>query len=162
MTRALALFVCLTVVTAAAADEHSLTKTQKTELAQYFGFGPMQIYKIKPGISNLTLADLDGDGRTDVLLWNSHRSRFELFYQTDPDAPPTDDEEELERNEIASRGNMRRDNVPVAYRVAAAEVAELTGDGRADIVFFGEPKEIVIIPRCREWRLRLTGDDARP
>ena len=88
MTRALALLVSLTVVVATVADEHGLTKAQRAELTQYFGFGPMQIYKIKPGISNLTLADLDGDGRTDVLLWNSYRSRFELFYQTDPNAPP--------------------------------------------------------------------------
>lgn len=138
--------VCATVVNLVAAQAQSVTKAQKEELAQYFGFGEMQIYRLKPGISDLRLADLNGDGRTDIVLWNSQQSRFELFFQPDPDAPREPDTETLERNELPSQGNMVRKNVAVAYRVAATEVADLTGDRRPDLVFFGEPKEVVILP----------------
>lgn len=145
MIRLLATVLALLAVGLDRADDTQLTKTQEAELPQYFGFGPMQIYKIKPGISQLELADFDADGHTDIILWNAYQSRIELFYQPDPAAPPADDEQ-LERNEIPSRGNMRRENVPVAYRVATLKVAELTGDQRPDIVFFGEPKEVVVLP----------------
>lgn len=130
----------------AAADEPQLTEAQKAELAQYFGFGPMEIYKLKPGIGLLRLADLNVDGRTDVLVWNGYQSRFELFLQPDPDAPAETVSPPLERNEVPDRGHLRRTSVPVSSGVAAAAVAELTGDGRPDIVFFGEPKELVVLP----------------
>ncbi len=136
----------LALAASARAMAQSLTDEQKTELSQYFGFGPMQIYKIKPGIYSLKLADLNADGRTDIALWNSQRSRIELFYQRSEKDPPAAPAAELERNELPDRGDLRRENVPVAYRLASMEIAELTGDKRVDIVFFGEPKEIVILP----------------
>jgi len=131
---------------AGSTDVPKLTSAQQAELARHFGFAPMQIYRLKPGIALLELADLDSDGRTDIALWNSVQSRFELFYQPDPSAPAGGSEAPLERNDIPNRGPMRSKTVPVAYRVAAMKVAELTGDGRPDLVFFGEPKELVILP----------------
>lgn len=125
-----------------------LTDAQKVELAQYFGFDTFEIYRIKPDIQQLKLADLDGDGRIDIALWNRWKNRIELFYQPDTDEAEAraDAARELERNEVPNRGNLRIENVPVAYRLACLEIAELTGDGRPDIVFFGEPRELVILP----------------
>lgn len=143
MTLLTVLTTCL--LSLAGVEQKSLTEAQQNALPLYFGFGPFQIYKLKPGISDLRLADLDADGRTDILLWNGHRSRFELFLQPAPGTEP-EDGPALERNEIPNRGNLRNQTVPVTYNVAAAEVADLTGDGRADIVFFGEPRELVILP----------------
>lgn len=130
-------------------DTAQLTDEQKAELSQYFGFGQFDVYKIKPGIGLMRLADLNKDGRTDVVLWNSHQSRIEVFYQPDPSDPKPSTAAAaaaLERNEVPNRGNLRNENIPVAYRVAAMEVGEFTGDGRPDIVFFGEPKELVVVP----------------
>ena len=124
----------------------ALTEAQKAELTQYFGFGSFQVYKFKPGISDLRLADLNGDGRTDILLWNGYQSRFELLLQPDPNAPPAEDARPLERNEVPNRGHLRSVTVPVTYKVAAVDIADLTGDGVPDIVFFGEPREVVILP----------------
>lgn len=118
---------------------------QRTLLARYFGFGPMQIYKIKPRIMQLKLANLKGDGRLGVALWNPMQSRIELFYQPEPNAPPPP-AAVLERNELPDRGPLRREHVPVPYRLAAMEVGEFTGDLHPDIVFFGEPRELVILP----------------
>jgi len=138
--------ILLIALWATTSDTPELTETQRTELADYFGFAPFQIYRIKPGLSNLRLADLDGDGRTDILLWNGYQSRFELFLQPDPNAPAPSSTPPLERNEIPSRGNLRNITVPVTSKVAMADVADLTGDGRPDIVFFGEPRELTILP----------------
>ncbi|MFO0838208.1 MAG: VCBS repeat-containing protein [Phycisphaerae bacterium] len=113
-------------------------------LAEYFGFGEMQIYKLKPDVGQLRLADLNQDGKLDIVVWNSQQSRIDIFYQADAAAPAVSPP--TERNDIASRGPLRNENVSVAYRVAALDVGDLTGDGRPDIVFFGEPKEVVILP----------------
>jgi len=127
------------------ADAPPLTDAQKASLAQYFGFDTLQIYKIKPGIAHLRIADLDGDGRKDIVFWNGQQSRFEVFYQAQPGAAPPA-ATELERNEVPNRGPLRNESIPVNYRVASHEVADVTGDGRPDIVFFGEPKELVVLP----------------
>lgn len=140
------LILCLGWLAAAAAAGDSLSDEQRAALARHFGFGPMEIYKVKPGISNLRLADLNGDGRTDVVLWNSNQSRIELFLQPDPEKPAAARKTSaLDQNEVPDRGSLRRENVPVAYRVASMEVADVSGDGHADIVFFGEPKELVVL-----------------
>jgi hypothetical protein len=114
------------------------------ELARHFGFGPMQVYKIKPSISELCLADLNGDGRTDIALWNLWQNRIELFYQPADGAAAT--RPALEQNEIPDRGPLVREFVSVAHRIAAMQIGEFTGDDRPDIVYFGEPRELVILP----------------
>lgn len=124
-------------------------EAQRAELGRYFGFGPLQIYKVQPGIGQLKIADLNGDGRKDIAFWNRRKARIEVFYQSDSatattSAPAT--ATDLERNEISSRGPLRNENIPVSYSIAALEIADLTGDKRPDIVFFGEPKELVILP----------------
>lgn len=134
-----------TAGTAAHADGGDLTEAQLAELSQHFGFGAMQIYKLKPGIGQLRLADLNGDRRTDIALWNSHQNRIEILFQPDPAGPPPTTRP-VERNELPDRGNLRVESVPVAYRIASLEIADVTGDQKPDLVFFGEPKELVVVP----------------
>lgn len=133
----------------ASASNQTAAEERLTELGPYFGFGELQIYKIERGTSQLRIADLNGDARADICVWNAYRNRFELFYQpADPAAtqPGVGDSRKLERNQLADRGSMRRANVPVAYNVFTAELGDLTGDGRTDIVCFGEPKDLVVLP----------------
>lgn len=129
----------------AADKDPALTAEQLEALPQHFGFGEFQTYKLKPGIQSLCVADLNADGRKDVAVWNNYQNRFELFYQPGPDTPAAP-AETLEQNEVPDRGNLRKENLPVNYNVAVFAVAELTGDDRPDIVFFGEPRELVILP----------------
>ncbi len=143
------LVICLLVAVLAGEvglAQDALTPEQKTELGQYFGFGPIEIYRIKPGINNLHIADLNSDGRKDMVLWNAEQSRFELFFQPDPNAGPGEPAK-LERNEVPDRGRHVRKNVPVNYKVTSVDIGDLSGDGKNDIVFFGEPRELVIVPQ---------------
>src|SRR4051812_26157916 len=55
----------------AAADE--------PRLAEYFGFQPLEIYKLDPRINNLLVRDLDGDKVADVAVVNNGRSRIDLL-----------------------------------------------------------------------------------
>lgn len=146
-----------------------LTEQQRIELPQYFGFETFQIYKLQPGIFQLRLADVNGDGRNDLALWNSRKNRIELFIQPAPgESAGESPAEGLERNEIANRGTMRNETVSVSNKLASMELADLTGDQRIDILFFGEPKELVILPGKKEGgfaapiSLRAPDGDARP
>lgn len=138
-------FASLLCGSIARADD--LTEAQLAELPRYFGFDAMQIYKVNPGIGQLHVADLDGDGRSDLLLWNNAKSRFELFLQPDPSKPEkATGGTAPDRNDVPNRGSLRNETIPVSYRVASVEVADVTGDGVNDIIFFGEPRELVILP----------------
>jgi hypothetical protein len=141
--------LALVLLLAPAGDDNSLTEEQIAALPDYFGFGTIEIYKLQPSINGLHLADLNRDGKDDIVLWNPFKSRFELLYQPGPNTPDKQDEA-LEQNEIPNRGHLRNDTVAVNYNVATLAVAELTGDAYPDIVFFGEPREVVVLPGKKE------------
>ena len=60
---------------------------QSGDLAAHFGFDPLEVQKIDPKAGPITAADLDGDGRRDLIAVNNHKSRVEVYYQR-PDAKP--------------------------------------------------------------------------
>lgn len=143
-------FRCLRNLVLAAAGAMALPVAAQTnensseDLGRYFGFGPMQIYKIDRTIADLHLADVDGDQRIDVLLWNVGKNRFEIFRQ--PREGEAEPKPNLDRNEVPNSGALRNSTIPVTYRVADMGIGDFTGDGKNDIVFFGEPREVVILP----------------
>ncbi len=135
------LMTCLAVLMAFGQSED----LQPAELRRYFGFGEMQMYKLKDGASLLHLADLDGDGRTDIVVWNRESSRLELFYQPrDGDAENKPDPKPLDRNELADQGDLVRRTVPVGQNVVSLVVGCFNGDEHADLVCFTEAKRLLV------------------
>src|SRR6185436_7963867 len=68
-------------------------------LADYFGFQPLEVYKLDARI-NLLLRDLDGDKVDDIVVVNNGRSRIDLLLSgkkpgdaADPAASPAADAE---------------------------------------------------------------------
>src|SRR5215831_11506261 len=50
-------------------------------LAQYYGFGRMELYKLQQRSQNLLAADLNNDGKTDLILIDNSNSRLDLLQQ---------------------------------------------------------------------------------
>lgn len=125
-------------------DRGELTPAQKNELPRHFGFGPLEIFKIEHGISQLRTADFNNDGTTDVAVANNGKSTIEVLLQrsVEPDEP----EKPEEVNELVNHWRFERKKVSVTWRVACLKAADVTGDGNADLVFFGDPKELVVLP----------------
>ncbi len=115
--------------------------------ANRFGFTGPEIFPIDNEISMLRSADLDGDGLNDLIIVNNSRSKINLLYnQTGrtntvrgarPGGKP-------ELNELPPDARFRIESIASEKRISALVVADLNGDGRPDLAYYGEPKELVV------------------
>ena len=113
-----------------------------------FGFTGPEIFPIDAAIGLLHAADLDGDGLNDLVVVNNARSKITLLYnQTGktnlPAKPGPFPKREL--NELPPDARFRIDSIASEKRIAAMVVTDLNGDGRPDIAYYGDPKELVVL-----------------
>jgi FG-GAP-like repeat len=112
-----------------------------------FAFTGPEIFPIDSQIGLLHAADLDGDGLNDLVLVNNSRSKINLLYnqtgKTNLSAAKPYSKREL--NELPPDARFRIDSIPSEKRIGGLVVTDLNGDGRPDIAYYGEPKELVVI-----------------
>jgi len=118
----------------------------KSDPAAFCFAGP-EIYPIDNFAAHLRAADLDGDGLTDLVIANNSRSKINLLYnQTGKtnraDTPARRIRREL--NELPPDARFRIESIASEKRIAALVVADLNGDRRPDLAYYGEPKELVV------------------
>lgn len=112
-----------------------------------FGFTGPDIFPVDPMVSHLRAADLDGDGLNDLVVVNNSRSKINLLYnQTGKTnallaAIPAS---KRELNQLPPDARFRIDSIASEKRISALVVADLNGDKRPDVAYFGEPKELVV------------------
>ena len=115
-------------------------------LADYFGFLPLEVYKLDPRIGNLQTRDLDGDKTDDVIVANNGRSRIDLLLSKKgaaDDATPAFLKTDV--NQIQNDRRMRLLSVPVNKEVVSLATGDFNGDGKPDLVFYGTPAELVVL-----------------
>lgn len=139
-------FSCCAVL---AAGVFSFTATVRgADPTNSFGFTGKEIFPIDDGISLLHSADLDGDGLNELIAANNLRSKISLLYNRTgktnlvADAKPA---RKLELNELPPDARFRIDSIPVDEHIAALVVTDLNGDGRPDLAFYGDAKDLEVI-----------------
>jgi len=113
-----------------------------------FGFTGPEIFPIDPQISQLHVADLDGDGLNDLIVVNNARSKITLLYNQTGQTNATRKMSETgrkEMNELPPDARFRIESIASEKRIASLVVTDLNGDGRPDIAYYGEPKELVVL-----------------
>jgi len=119
-----------------------------TTITNTFGFTGKEIYPIDENISLLHAADLTGDGLNDLIVANNLRSKITLLYNRTGktnDAADARPARKLDLNELPPDARFRIDSIPVDERIGAMVVTDLNGDGRPDIAFYGDGKDLEVI-----------------
>ena len=112
-----------------------------------FGFTGPETYPIDHFIGQLHAADVDGDGLNDLIIVNNSRSKITFLYnQTGKTNRPAVTSRPVKRelNELPPGARFRIDSIASEKRIASLVVADLNGDGRPDLAYYGEPKELVV------------------
>ncbi len=126
-------------------------KGQDSSLASYYGFLPLEIYKLDNRISNLLIADFDGDGIDDVAVANNARSRIDLLLSSEG---PADEEGSFGfgSNRLPSDRRMRIKSLPVNKAIVSLQAGDFNGNGHLDLAFYGTPAELTILENQGEAR----------
>ncbi|HUD46820.1 MAG TPA: VCBS repeat-containing protein [Candidatus Baltobacteraceae bacterium] len=112
-----------------------------------FGFTGPEIFPIDSQISLLHAARLNGDGLTDLIVVNNARSKIDILYnqtgKTNADRLYPNQKGEI--NDLPPDARFRIESISSEKRISSLVVADLNGDGRPDLAYYGDPKELVVI-----------------
>lgn len=139
----MSLLRALTVATAL--PIHASAQSPTSALSDHFGFMPVEAIKVDKNGGPLSSADLDGDGKLDLIAINNRNSRIDLLYQR-PDAKPTDEvSAPTSVNEIPQHWRYRRVELPVTDEVGGVIPADFDGDKRIDLIYSTATGKIVFV-----------------
>jgi len=135
------------------------TRAEEPRLAEYFGFLPLEVYKLDTRINHLTVKDFDGDKTEDVAVSNNGRSRIDLLLSRKkaPDDGSTPAFLKPEVNQIVGDRRMRQVSVPVNKEIVSLATGDFNGDGKPDLAFYGTPAELIVLINGGEGRFDNAG-----
>jgi hypothetical protein len=119
-------------------------------LAAYYGFGRLELYKLNQRAGNMLAADLNNDGRTDIILIENSNSRLDILQQrAKPEAAGKPEATGKSAgparvNAIESDKRLEHKKVAVERELASLVVGDFNGDGRKDLAWFGVPDQLTI------------------
>ncbi|MSR70063.1 MAG: hypothetical protein EXS17_06945 [Phycisphaerales bacterium] len=115
------------------------------QLSEHFGFDGLDAIKVDKGAGALNHADLDGDGKIDLIAINNRNSRIDLLYQK-VGAKPTDEVPPTSSvNEIPQHWRFRRVELPVSDEVGAVLPLDFDGDKRMDFIYSATNGKLVFM-----------------
>ena len=112
-----------------------------------FGFNGPEIFPIDAQITQLRVADLDGDGLNDLVVVNNARSKINILWNQTGKTNATRllrPTGRRELNDLPPDARFRVDSIASEKRISCLVVADLNSDGKPDIAYYGEPKELVV------------------
>lgn len=125
-----------------------------TELSEYFGFRPLEIFKLQSRSGNMLAGDLNHDGLIDLAIVDNSNSRIDMLLQR---KKVPDQKERSTTNDVNSFKNdwrFEHKKFPVDKAIAALSLGDFDGDGRTDLAYIGLPDRLVIRlqPESGEWK----------
>lgn len=113
------------------------------DLAQFYGFSGVELYKLDARAFGLCKGDFDSDGRTDIMAVDNRASCLRLFRQLE--SPVTSSEQSSRYvNKLTSDWRFDIRQVSVDKQVAGLVSGDFNSDGRIDVAYVGAPDRLVI------------------
>lgn len=138
-----------------------------SDLAQYYGFDRLELYKLQQRSMNLQAADLNHDGRIDLILIDNSNSRLDLLLQRDPAAVTVEAPAARPRvNSIENDKRFEHKKLPIDREVSSLSIGDFNGDGRKDLAYFALPDQLTVVYQSAtgDWteRKRMRLADVQP
>jgi hypothetical protein len=109
------------------------------------GFTGPEIFPIDSGISHLRVADIDGDGLNDVVVVNNDRSKINILYNQTGKTNAVDKSAlKRELNDLPPDARFHIKSIASEKHITSLVVKDLNGDGRPDLAYYGDPKELIV------------------
>ena len=132
------------------------SSAQEPALAEFFGFGDLEIVKIDRGAGPIYIADMNGDKLNDLVAINNFASRIEVHYQKAGAEPDDEVSAPSRANELPEHWRFRREFISVTHQVAALVPFDYDSDGMMDLIYCGTPAEIVFVRQTSPGVFQIT------
>ncbi|HEY3857210.1 MAG TPA: VCBS repeat-containing protein [Verrucomicrobiae bacterium] len=121
-------------------------RAQAADTNATFGFSGPEIFPIDNQITLLHAADFDGDGLTDLIVVNNARSKINILYnqtgKTNTALLHPDAKQQI--NDLPADARFHIESIASEKRISSLIVADLNGDGKPDLAYYGDPRELVV------------------
>ena len=132
-------------------------------LAQFYGFRGVEVFKLHDRAFGLQSGDFNSDGLTDVIVVDNFSSSLRLLLQQGR-AKPTSAKPQLV-NDLPSDGRFEDRKIALDRTIAAMVHGDFNGDKRLDIAVIGAPDQLAIRYQpaagqaewTEKWTVRLPG-----
>lgn len=124
------------------------------ELSEFFGFRPLELFKLEARSGNMLAGDLNHDGLSDLALIDNSNSRIDMLLQRKKVPDQKDRSTTTDVNSFKSDWRFEHKKFPVDKALAALSLGDFNADGRTDMAYIGLPDRLVIRlqPEKGEWK----------
>lgn len=149
--------ICMAILLAVMMYQPALA--QNEVLAAYFGFDPLEIIVVDDDFGPVAIADLNNDKLMDFVVINNRKSRIEFYYQvvSGQENNKKETADKLKVNELEPHWRYRKEELSIPHRVSAIVVHDFNGDGLPDLIYAGQPAELVLMGQVKAGVFEIVG-----
>jgi len=126
--------ICLTL---------SFAPTSRGATNEYQFSGP-EIFPIDYQLHQLKAADVNSDGLLDLVVVNNVRSKINILFNRTGRTNFVAPESSMEINSLPPDARFSIDSIASEKRISSMVIGDFNSDGKPDLAFYGEPKELVV------------------